>query len=875
MGRPTPRVRARWTSTTVALLSAALWSACSDAPESPVAPGVTSQAALAQAQVQELDFTRALEAQQEHGARLMAIPGVVGHGVGLGENGEPAVLVFTLQPGTSGVPDRLDGVATRTVISGRFSALTEETDKLRPAPLGASIGHPDITAGTLGFKVKDAAGNSFIVSNNHVMANSNNASIGDNILQPGPFDGGVDPADKIGTLSDFVEIDFSGSNNVVDAAIASIVSTDVLSSTPADEGYGQPSSTTVAAFVNMGVQKYGRTTEHTQGTVAAINATVDVCYKPQGFFGCAKLARFVNQVIITPGTFSAGGDSGSGIVTNDGNLNPVGLLFAGSSSYTIANPIGPVLSAFGVSVDDGTGSEPPPAFTDIGITNVGAPPSATGGDLVAVSVAVRNVGNQDVGTSFAIMLEDVTDGAVVGIQTIPGLSAGASAALSFSWDTNGATLGAHVLVASHDFTDEDPSNDEGSKTVNLTDPSAPSGIHVGDLDAISSDETTSWSAVVEVAVHGPNHEPLDGATVVGTWSAGVFASDTCTTGELGGLGTCIFLNTLLANSIPSVSFAVTSVTMTGETYNASLNHDDDGDSDGTSVTAQNPAATNDPPTANDVAISGDEDAGSISWTPDVTDPNGDALTCSIVSQPADGVAAISADCSSGTYTPGADFNGPDAFTYSTSDGTAADQGTVTVTVNQVNDAPTGSGDVYDAIAGTTLVVPAPGVLANDGDVDGDALTAVLDAGPSNASSFTLNSDGSFSYVSDTEGTDSFTYRAFDGEVDSGVVTVTISVTVPSEGVTVAAVVPNSAQAGMSVDVTITGAGFAQGAVVTFENGSGPAPTASNVVVVDSHTITATITTKGGGPRRNRVWDVRVRNPDESSAALVGGFTITR
>jgi hypothetical protein len=245
-----------------------------------------------------------------------------------------------------------------------------------------------------------------------------------------------------------------------------------------------------------------------------------------------------------------------------------------------------------------------------------------------------------------------------------------------------------------------------------------------------------------------------------------------------------------------------------------------------------------------------------------------------VSQPADGVAAISADCSSGTYTPGADFNGPDAFTYSTSDGTAADQGTVTVTVNPVNDAPTGSGDAYNAIAGTTLVVPAPGVLANDGDVDGDALTAVLDAGPSNASSFTLNSDGSFSYVSDTEGTDSFTYRAFDGEVDSGVVTVTISVTVPSEGVTVAAVVPNSAQAGTSVDVTITGAGFAQGAVVTFENGSGPAPTASNVVVVDGHTITATITTKGGGPRRNRVWDVRVRNPDESSAALVGGFTIT-
>ena len=241
-------------------------------------------------------------------------------------------MVFTLRPGTSGIPDRVDGVPTRTVASGMFVALIDETAGIRPAPLGMSIGHPDITAGSLGFKVKDiVSGNSYIVSNNHVMANSNKASIGDNILQPGPFDGGSDPADKIGTLADFVEIKFDGSDNVVDAAIASIVSGDVMSHT-GGEGYGQPSAVTKPALWGMSVTKYGRTTEGTFGIVDATNATVNVCYKTQGPFRCKELARFVGQIIITPGSFSAGGDSGSGIVTNDGNNYPVGLLFAGSSS---------------------------------------------------------------------------------------------------------------------------------------------------------------------------------------------------------------------------------------------------------------------------------------------------------------------------------------------------------------------------------------------------------------------------------------------------------------------------------------------------------------------------------------------------------------
>jgi len=138
---------------------------------------------------------------------LMAIPGVEGHAVGV-RDGEPAILVYTRQAGVAGIPAQVEGFRTRAVVSGMVVAWTDETDKHRPAPLGVSIGHPDITAGTLGFKVRDGSGNPYILSNNHVMANINQASIGDHILQPGAYDGGTDPADRADLL-------FGGELNVI------------------------------------------------------------------------------------------------------------------------------------------------------------------------------------------------------------------------------------------------------------------------------------------------------------------------------------------------------------------------------------------------------------------------------------------------------------------------------------------------------------------------------------------------------------------------------------------------------------------------------------------------------------------------------------
>ncbi len=317
-------------------------------------------------------FDRVREVQGKHTDLLMAMDGVEGTAIGLNQNDRLAIKVFTARPGVRGIPQELDGVTVEVVVTGKFYALAKggqpgkpekkppSNDTVdptarfdRPVPIGVSTGHPDITAGTLGCRVSDG-NNVYALSNNHVYANCNNAEIDDNVLQPGDFDGGVYPEDSIGTLFDYVEIDFTeGVNNTIDAAIALTTTVDVNNATPSD-GYGTPSSTIFeGALLGLEVQKYGRTTGLTKGTVSGINATVNVSYGDVDGNGVDDVARFVNQIIILPsrGWFSKAGDSGSLIVTNDADCNPVGLLFAGGGRRTIANPIDAVLETFEVTID--------------------------------------------------------------------------------------------------------------------------------------------------------------------------------------------------------------------------------------------------------------------------------------------------------------------------------------------------------------------------------------------------------------------------------------------------------------------------------------------------------------------------------------------
>lgn len=298
----------------------------------------------------------AIQAQNKRGDDLLDRPGIVGVGSSIDAEGNATLVVYAItaeMAEKADLPSQANGVPVRVDITGLIVADADPTTRARPAPLGFSIGHPDITAGTFGARVKDGSGNVYALSNNHVLANTNEANIGDSALQPGPHDGGTDPEDKVGELSDYEPIDFEGTNTM-DAAIA-ISSTSNLDASTPSESYGVPGTTPTSASVGMSVQKYGRTTGHTTGDVSEVNLTVDVCYETAGPFMCKKSARFENQIGITPGDFSAGGDSGSLIVTNDTNKNPVGLLFAGSDSRTIANPISDVLSRFNVSIDDGSG----------------------------------------------------------------------------------------------------------------------------------------------------------------------------------------------------------------------------------------------------------------------------------------------------------------------------------------------------------------------------------------------------------------------------------------------------------------------------------------------------------------------------------------
>ncbi|MEI4232006.1 hypothetical protein [Roseovarius sp. D22-M7] len=221
--------------------------------------------------------------------------------------------------------------------------------KQRPAPCGISVGHFRITAGTLGALAtgRKAPRNRrvLMLSNNHVLANSNQGSFGDSIIQPGRADGGQSPRDRVAILEKYVPINFSGGANYVDCATGWCWHKRVRREFIYRSGGGfrlfRVSSNPRAAFRGMIVGKTGRTTQLKAGRVTDTSATIRVN------FGGGRVALFRDQLAIRglSGNFSAGGDSGSLIWTWDRARRPVGLLFAGGGGVTFGNKIGRVLSA--------------------------------------------------------------------------------------------------------------------------------------------------------------------------------------------------------------------------------------------------------------------------------------------------------------------------------------------------------------------------------------------------------------------------------------------------------------------------------------------------------------------------------------------------
>ena len=189
-----------------------------------------------------------------------------------------------------------------------------------------------------------------------------------------------------------------------------------------------------------------------------------------------------------------------------------------------------------------------------------------------------------------------------------------------------------------------------------------------------------------------------------------------------------------------------------------------------------------PVAAND-SYSTDEDTTlnpSLGVLSNDTDGDGDNLTVSLQTSTANGSLTLNAD-GTFSYSPNANFNGSDSFTYVANDGQVdSATATVTITVNPVNDVPVADGNSYSTSKNMPLTIDAAsGVLSNDSDIDGDALTSSIASEASNGT-VTLNSDGSFTYTpnSDFVGSDSFTYVANDGTIDSQAATVNINVTDP-------------------------------------------------------------------------------------------------
>jgi hypothetical protein len=286
-----------------------------------------------------------------------AIANVEGVGLGLGEPGDgppgqPTLNVFVAEPTT---PDAVrevlvDGLGVQAAgdlpltvrLSGKLEA-QPHTFKIRPAPGGVSVGHYRITAGTLGCLAigRNEPRNHRILclSNNHVLANSNNAVYGDCIVQPGPYDGGRCPQDQIAILERFVTLQFGGGVNYVDCATGwcwpDRVRRELIY--PYQGAYYLFRIGSVPQYATLGgiVGKTGRTTQLTQGVVVATNWAGWVGYD------AGRHAYFVGQTVVQGrgGDFSRPGDSGSVIWKWETGLPPVALLFAGGGGYTIGNPM--------------------------------------------------------------------------------------------------------------------------------------------------------------------------------------------------------------------------------------------------------------------------------------------------------------------------------------------------------------------------------------------------------------------------------------------------------------------------------------------------------------------------------------------------------
>jgi len=298
-------------------------------------------------------------------ADIMAIPGVVGIGVGSGSGPRINVYVEMITPELlHEIPKVMNGMETNVIQSGTIKALfgseipraliAEREKRIRPAPCGVSVGNLSISAGTLGCLIRDNfTGKRVILSNAHVLTPNGSLPTADEkrIVQPGVHDnGGIN--DVIAQLTRYIQISTNNLNKV-DAAIATPISDNDVSDEILDIGQISGVGTVT---LGTAAQKSGRTSGLTMGSVIDISADIRVHYKE---FVADFTDVFVTEAMAEPG------DSGSATLDMDNKL--LGLTFAGSDFVTSHIKIQNIMDELNVSVGGGIVPPSPVQFSGIAI----------------------------------------------------------------------------------------------------------------------------------------------------------------------------------------------------------------------------------------------------------------------------------------------------------------------------------------------------------------------------------------------------------------------------------------------------------------------------------------------------------------------------
>lgn len=282
---------------------------------------------------------KVLDAKRSNEANLLSYPNVQTVGAGhKNDTTEECIIVGVTEKVPENqlsddeiIPSQIDGVKTDVqevgeIVPELLEPLLDRKSRHRPVPQGVSIGHPNITAGSTGWMYESQDGTTYIGSNNHVLANSNNASDGDSQLQPGPADGGGS-GDEVGTLAHYIPIE-----NRVDVDLA--IATANANIENGLVGVDKP-ITGVVENLSIGDElvKSGRTTGVQRNTIQQLDASVNVNYG-------SNLGTVTITGCIITGNMSDGGDSGSSTAKEvNGGLRAAGRVFAGSSSVTVHHHI--------------------------------------------------------------------------------------------------------------------------------------------------------------------------------------------------------------------------------------------------------------------------------------------------------------------------------------------------------------------------------------------------------------------------------------------------------------------------------------------------------------------------------------------------------